>query len=515
MTRRAWWPRADEWLAPAASGFILALSYPPLHSLLPPFVGLVPLALWLHALPADREGSWAAVRGGAVFGVAYFGLMLYWLLFAVGRFTPLAVPAFLTVVGTLALAAGAVCRLLHVGLHGARLPVWVVLPVVWTAFEWGLASVPGTMAFSWLGLGTALTGFPRLVGIAEVVGSRGVTFWLALVNGLVATAILRRGSGGAAWRLALAAVVVGVGPAAWGVHRAARLDLRVAARVAVVQPNVSEEVRLTDASDDSTITALNRLLPTLGPGEADLVALPEVLFRTASAERVLGSHVREAGAPFLFGAIGRDSITGAVHNSALALEPGGLADFRYDKRRLVPFAERVPFLPGGSATTLERFGSYAAGVGWPLYDWADTSFGVLICYESAFPEIARQLRLEGADVLVNITNDAWFGTSDWLGRTSALWQHPAHLVMRAIENRVGIARAANTGLSLYVDPVGRVHDVLELEREGVGLARVQTTGVLTTYSRHGDLVGPASGALAVLVLLLGLKGVRRGQAGVS
>jgi apolipoprotein N-acyltransferase len=125
-------------------------------------------------------------------------------------------------------------------------------------------------------------------------------------------------------------------------------------------------------------------------------------------------------------------------------------------------------------------------------------FGVLICYESAFEDLARRYRRDGADFLANITNDAWFG------RTAAPYQHAAHLVMRAIETRMGVARAANTGISEYVDPLGRSYDRTPLEVQRVEADTVWTTSGRTIYVRLGDWVGLLSlvGSAALCVAAL-------------
>ncbi|KPK56682.1 MAG: hypothetical protein AMS21_12580, partial [Gemmatimonas sp. SG8_38_2] len=132
----------------------------------------------------------------------------------------------------------------------------------------------------------------------------------------------------------------------------------------------------------------------------------------------------------------------------------------------------------------------------------NTGFGVLICYESIFPQLSRTYRKNGAEFLVNITNDAWFGRQHpWWSQTSALFQHPAHLVMRAIENRVGIARAANTGISLFVDPRGRVSQATPLFQPETRVGTVETTDGLTLYSRTGDWPGWLCALASVLALL--------------
>ncbi|GMV05423.1 MAG: hypothetical protein AMXMBFR53_17020 [Gemmatimonadota bacterium] len=488
---------------------LLAASFPPLHPLLLPLVGMVPFVLWVAGLDPGAGGRWAAVRGSLVFGALYFGILFYWILVALVWFTSLAVLAWAGAMVLLMALAALVGWTLHRAVHDLRAPLWLALPVVWTAGEWFRAHWPGPLAFPWLGLGTSLTGFPELVGMAEVVGARGVTFWVVLVNGLVASLVVapppRR-------RRALAAAAVVVLPPAWGVWRAETLQLVPVARVAVVQPSVPEHVKLDPpAALDSTFASLDRLLPRIAPGSVDLVVLPEVAFTTyprwAGAawvtERVQG-YAREVGAPLLFGSLGftEDGHGGTVpYNSAFLMEPKGLADYQYDKRYLVPVVERVPLLPDAWLRRLPYFGKFGRGEGWPLAEVDGVLYGTLVCYESTYPQAARAFRKEGADVLINITNDAWYGREPWWTRTTALWQHPAHLVMRAIENRMGVARAANTGISLFVDPVGRVHDATPLFQADVRVGEVTTTPVLTAYTRYGDVVGNGSAAAALLVLL--------------
>ena len=505
------------------SAALLALSYPPLHPFVLPFVGLVPFALWVADLPPGREGRDAARRGAVVFGAVYFGVVFYWILFALIWFTKLAIVAFAATLGILVVMTTVFAWLLHHGLHTTRLPLWVVLPVTWTALEWARAHLPSTLAFPWLGLGTSLTGFPEAVGIAEIVGARGVTFWIVLVNALLAGILVRVREGRGWFRdVAVLGLVFGA-PIVWGVWRAGTLELRDAVTVAVVQPNIPEHVKLdTQVGIDSTLASLDRLMPRVEPGSVDLVVLPEVtlsLFARAPgsgpAVDRLQAHSRETGAPLLFGALGYsfDGLAGVEptvtpYNSAFLMEPQGLTDFEYDKRYLVPIVERVPFVPARLFGGLQYFGAYGVGEGWPLAEVDDVLVGVLICYESTYPSAARALRNAGADIVVNITNDAWYGREPLYARTTALWQHPAHLVMRAIENRIGVARSANTGISLFVDPLGEVYSATSLFEEDVRIDVVRTTDVLTFYTRYGDLVGTGA-ALAALCLAVAVLGPLR------
>ena len=506
-----------------ASGLLLALCFPPLHPLILPFVALVPFAVWAHDLPAGAEGRWAACRGGVLLGAVYFSLLLYWIVVALLRVTPLGIVAFAMVIGGLAALTGAFAWLLHRALHTARAPLWLALPVGWTSLEWVMAHLPDTLAFPWLGLGTSLTAFPELVGIAEIVGARGVTFWIALVNGLVAVLVVRRRERRlrAALSGGLVTVVVLIAPMVWGVWRASSLDLRPAARVAVIQPNIAQDLRFEPAlARDSTFAALDRLVPMIVPGTVELVVLPEMTVNTLMVDGVgahpettrLQAYSRALGAPVLFGGLGSDragadttprrEAHATVYNSAFLMRPSGLAEYRYDKRHLVPVVERVPFLPARLAREERSLGVYGVGESGQLAEVGNTAFGVLICYESAYAAASRAYRMEGADVLVNITNDAWYGRASTNTWTTALWQHPAHLVMRAIENRVGVARSANTGISLFVDPVGRMHEPTRLFEEDVRVAEVLTTDILTVYTRYGDLLGNACAAASLALMVL-------------
>jgi apolipoprotein N-acyltransferase len=170
----------------------------------------------------------------------------------------------------------------------------------------------------------------------------------------------------------------------------------------------------------------------------------------------------------------------------------------YAKHYLVPVTERVPFVPVRlfrAVPGLARWsGGFSPGRTLPVYSVGIGRFGVLICYESAFEDFPRKYRAQGADFLVNVTNDAWFG------RTNAPSQHASHLVLRAIETRMGVARAANSGISGFLDPLGRMYATTKLDEEAVVVDRLLTSDVITLYVRLGDWVG-------LLVVLATLGGI--------
>jgi apolipoprotein N-acyltransferase len=530
-------PERGDRLLLALAALLAVMAFPPFHLLIPSFVALVPLAVWVADQNGERDASERVFRGGVWFGALYFGLLLYWMPLALVPFTWWAGPVYLSVVMVLALGAGSFTWSLH-RLIRDGVPLWVALPLTWTALEWLRSHAPGGLAFPWLGLGTSLTGYPELVGAAELVGARGITLWLALLNGLVAEAVraarLQPGvhPGGvpvgalegaregapASLRWAAAFVLVLAVPAAWGYWRANTLIVRAVGEVAVVQPNIAAQFRLDGAkSNDSTEASLTRLLSEgdgLSPAGPDLVVWPEMTFfgpietDRSLRERVLAVAERWA-VPVVFGAIGQ-SVTDEsdlipLNSAFLTGRDGRLAGFRYDKHRLVPLVEAVPFRRGGWKEEGAGVDSYGRGVEWPLGTMENGArFGILICSESMYASHARRFRLAGADFFLNLTNDGWLGGERWYTRTAALWQHPAHLVMRAIEQRVGVARAANTGFSLFVDPLGRVYGRTELFEAVVSSETIYTTDVLTVYTRTGDVAGWAALLLTLGLLLIPL-----------
>ena len=479
---------------------------------MPSFVALVPFAVWVARLPDDAGAAAASARGGFVLGVVFHGILLHWVVPALAWVTPLAVPVFLAMLALLSGLSALFGAALHRALHVHRVPIWLALPVTWTGVEWLQGHLPGALAFPWLGLGTSLTRFPEFVGIAELVGARGVTFWLALANGVLASLVLgwrahpagprpRRPALRVGGLLALAGVVVL--PAAWGTIRAVTLETRPAARLAVGHMDVPAELRADPGAwHEATRGTLRTAALALTGADVDLVILPEgLLVHDAAGAGAMTDELEtlaaSVDAPVLFGAYVPGG-EGAPRNTALLMGRSGPGDYRYEKRRLVPVVETA-LLVGGGRSRGGALGGFERGDGTGLLQLEGRAFGVLICYEAAFARDARARSGAGAEVLLNLTNDGWFGVAGPSGRM-ALHQHAAHLIMRAIESRRGAARAANGGFSFFVDPVGRVHDAAAPGDTGMRVATVFTSDITTFHARYGDLIGPAS-ALALLLFV--------------
>lgn len=532
------------------SGVLLGLAHPPFHLLVPSFVALVPFLVWLERLPPGAEGRRQARRGGFFLGLVYYALVFYWLLVALVFYTAWAVPAFLAPVLILSGFLSWMCGAVRSVRERLGWPIWAALPVFWTANEWLRAHL-SDVAFPWMQLGDTLTGFPWLIGAADLVGSRGLSFWLVLVNGLIAAIWLasrtrdrtpqRAGAPARSWiRLGLVLAVVVTIPVGYSLARWWTIDLRPVARVGVVQPNVPEDLKLQrtlaiDAGQRGTTSLVQAWRG--GAADLDLLILPESVLPDIvdpidalgrpgrpDLEAWIGALADDVGAPVLYGALGGTDYGDGeweYFNSAFLVNETGARIARYDKRFLVPVVERVPFLDPRWFAGLDYFGGFGVG------EWSQpyaipgrsgngeraASFGVMICYESIFSPLALHYRRTGADFLVNITNDAWFGRESWWSRSSALWQHPAHLVMRAIETRTGIARSANTGISEIVDPLGRTSHETPLFEPAAFAGEVMTTDGLTLYVRFGDVVGWGAVLLAIMGLIQSVRKARAANRG--
>jgi apolipoprotein N-acyltransferase len=485
-------PRRD-WLLIVAGAVLLVVAYPPLHLFVPSFICLIP-AVWLISVGAEDERP---IRRHLVQGFWYGfisnGLVLYWMVFALWRFTRLSVLGYLATIAILAGYAAVIFALTGWIRRRTRVSILVVFPVLWTTAEW-LVGHQGDIRFPWLGLGTSLTGFPMVVQIADVIGARGITLLLAIANTSLAVAWLARSDIRRSLTLVVSVAVGILLAGSYGFMRMRTVALRPVGTVAVIQPNVQFDEKNRRELQDSIFNETLRLSQSTVAGvNPDMViwpesAVPDYLFRNPHWEDSISAHTLASGVPLLTGGLhvvwGDNREEYEYFNSAFLFDVEGRSDRSpvYHKRYLVPIVERVPFL-NPRWFNLKWFGGFGIGDFGELYEVELGRFGVFICYESIFEDVTRRYRSRGADFVVNVTNDAWYGN------TSAPYQHAAHLVMRAIENRVGIARAANSGISEFVDPLGREHKRTRLEVRTFAADTLMTSDSTTVYTRLGDWVG--------------------------
>jgi len=295
----------------------------------------------------------------------------------------------------------------------------------------------------------------------------------------------------------LATVALAWGYGAW---RMGTLPTRAVGVVGMIQPNEAFNEKWQRPPDSVVAKLLDLTRRVRAQYRPDVIfwpeaALPGWLDQQPAWDDSIARLVRESHTPMLVGGLHVEWLTGGAYrgyNAAFFYDSTGA--WRrwpiYEKHYLVPVVERVPFVPVSWFRRVPGLARWSGGFGrgrdLPVYPTGIGRFGVLICYESAFEDLPRGYRRAGADFLVNITNDAWFG------RTAAPYQHASHLVLRAIETRMGVARAANSGVSEVVDPLGRVSNATELDQEAIVGATLRTSDVRTLYVRLGDWVGMLS-----------------------
>lgn len=444
------------------------------------WVALVPLFLAL-----DGAGGRRGALLGLLFGVVFFGLE-FSSLASLGQFIG---PVVVLVCAGLALYGG-----LFGALFGALAGRWGS-PLLW-AGAWALVEAlraAGPLGFTFGSLPTTLVGSPFLPA-AAIGGPWVVSLALAWTN-----ACLARGLRAREWLLGTAIgplLLLGLASLPAGTHDAGSL------RVALVQPNIPKADQLDPWLLEDHLAAYRGLLDGLRP-PLDLVVLPEnalpwLLDRPAEFSVFQGA-ARRLGAPLALGSADFDGER--VYNQVFVLDPHGEIAGAYAKTRLVPFGEYVPgrefWLRVGLGSLIEPFlpfdqspGEAVAPVG---------NLGFMICFESTFPGVARELVLRGAEVLVVPTNDAWFG------RTRILWEHYAFAALRAAETGRSVLQVGHTGVSGGWNARGREIGRLPPWTRGTMVLEVPVRSGLTPYARWGD--GPAL-AIAGLVSLVGLRAGR-------
>ncbi len=367
---------------------------------------------------------------------------------------------------------------LYKGLHlaafaalaGFLMREWWAIPAV-AALWAGLERTHGYFGFAWLDLGNAGIDMPLPMRLAPVTGVYGLSFVFAMLGCAVAAVWLRKPRRELAWLLMLVPLIA--------LPRPPR-PAPASQKALLVQPNIDTELTWTE---DTLRTTEQKLALLSRASGVDVILWPEVpapffvndaMFRDYTAGIARASEI-----PFLFGAVGATPQREPL-NSAVMMDASGKTVDRYDKIHLVPFGEFVPPLFGWVNRITKETGDFAAGnrvVVFPLNGHKASAF---ICYESAFPDLVREFVNSGAEVLVNLSNDGYFG------RSAAREQHLEIVRMRAAENRRWILRATNDGITAAIDPRGRVADRLIPFEETASLLGYNYESTQTPYTRSGD-----------------------------
>lgn len=486
------------------------------------FVALTPL---LYIALYARPGR--SALAGFVFGLIYHLALLYWILIVLGRYGGLplwiTLPALFLLAAYMACFSAAFCWMLSLlagrSWHRER-PVATLVwsaPVLWTGLDY-LRSILFS-GFPWMDLGYGLFGQPHLIQAADIGGHHLITFALVLANGIL-VGIADRQRRDVRWdlylerRLLLAAIFLLVFIGGYSVVRFQVADSiasrSMQARVAVVQGNIDQATKWSPATREATVaTYLKLSRQVIQNMETELVIWPETALPFFPQKDALINRVVEfatsantwllTGAPLYTLPQGNDDNDRIRYwNGAILVGPGGRTGGQYAKQHLVPFGEYVPlrrFLPF-LEPLVESIGDFSSGTEKGPLALGPMYLGMLICYESIFPDIAHESVIRGANLLVNITNDAWYG------RSSAPYQSMAMAVFRAVENKRTLIRAANTGISGFIDPLGRITAQSDIFTEAALTAQAPMLGLTTVFNRGGFRFGAVCAFLVPLMLAL-------------
>jgi apolipoprotein N-acyltransferase len=492
---------------------LLALSFPKFGH---PAFGWIALAPLLAALMPDRGRSLARAFGlGLTTGIVYFAGTLYWITTVMvvygglSRWVAVLVNALL--VAYLALFPGmfaVVMRRLLI-LYGAR--GLMAAPLVWVATELGRRHLFG--GFPWVLLGYSQATTLPVAQLASLFGVYGVSALVASVSAAAsfcaATSSVRdRGKAAGAVALLLVAVAV------WGSRRAARAEWAGEGeplQVGLIQGNVDVSEKGEIGRGASIFQNYLRMTrQAIGAG-AELVVWPEsstpfAFEEDPSSAAQVRTLARQARVPILFGSdefewrvVDNRRVVDRSFNSAFLVRADGSTAGVYRKIHLVPFGEYVPLkrLLFFAAPLVEAVGSgFDAGQDATLLPVGGHWISVAICYEIVYPDLVRQFVRGGSELLMTMTNDAWFGA------TSAPYQHFAQASMRAIEEGRYLVRSANTGISGIVDPYGRILAQTDIFRPAVVVGTVRFLKESTIYARIGDAFPYASVVITFTLLVL-------------
>jgi apolipoprotein N-acyltransferase len=507
----------SAWLLVALSSLLQVLIFPLPGLYILSWVAFAPLIVaLLRARPAgvlEMEGSLnlQAAKPGQAFllaytsGILWYGGTCYWIYNTMHEHGGLSAPVALLALFLFCLYLG-----LYHGLFGLLLSLAVgpgrdnrrallAAPFLWVAVELARERVTG---FPWNLLGTAQVDNISLSRITTWTGVYGVSFEIMLVNVAVAAAFLVPKKKRSTLLVAslVAAAVLQAGrlvdaPALPADHTALLVQENLPVDANWTREAFQRTLRdLAELSVNTSVkpTASGAGAPESKPGEVDLIVWPESpapfftndpLFREP-----LSRMARDAHSWVVTGAIGSTPAmqgggsAAEVFNSAALISPGGDWTARYDKVHLVPFGEYLPFprLFAFAGGLTKEVGEFQTGASREPLDAGGTRLGVFICYESVFPSEVRQFANNGAQVLVNLSNDGWYGDS------GAYAQHLNQTRMRAIENDRWILSATNTGVTASIDAYGRTVARMPRKERGALVAPYALSSVTTFYTRNGD-----------------------------
>lgn len=482
------------------AGFLLSFAFAPYPTRFLAFFALIPL-FWII------EEEKKVFLHGWIYGLGYAAGQMWWLLTQSYPLRPFI--RFLLIVGVFLLVA---YLALFPGLFASvtkRTGLWTA-PLIWPAVE--LIRELTDLAFPWEFLGYSMTPWPIFSQTASLWGVYGLGALLVLVNLCLYKLIrgFRHAKTWLVWGTTLGGTLLFV--LGFGAVRLWTATTKTTMKVALIQPNVPTVMKGSRNLYDSLIISLHEQTRQAAGYDPDLILYPETATYVDIARPIEYSfaYLNLVDSLDVYLATGfphmvRDQGRRRFANSATLIHPDGTIDLVYIKIRVAPFGETIPFehvLPFLSKIDVQG-GHHFRGSEYVVYEDAPQPFSFLICYEAIFPHLTRTFVNRGARMLCAVTNDVWFGQ-----RQGPL-QHAEMAVMRAVENGVPLIRAANNGVSMIVDPYGRVKERSELLVKTIVKGEVSAAVGPTAYTRIGYLFPYLAAGFAVVMLVM--RAIQRGK----
>jgi apolipoprotein N-acyltransferase len=478
------------------SAILMSLSFHPLGLHFLAWFGLLPLLFAVENL--SPRSSFVS---GIFFGFILSMSSLFWLVFLQIEINIKVLMIF-----------GLVLMFLYIGLYfgvslliANRIGIWF-LPLAISGLEFlrGL----GELGFPWLTLGYTQARYPLVIQQASLYGVYGVSLWLVLFNVSLYKFIKIKQI-----KYLIITVFIFVLPLLYGVLRMKK-PAGEYVTIGIVQPNIDPNLKFTRAMRDESFNRLIRSseecasISVRETGDSiSLIVWPETaipLFLTMSDEHqsLVTELANRIHAPVFTGTPLYDRATRGVYNGAILVEPEHGITQEYRKMHLVPFGEHIPFdryIPLFRKIDFGE-GDYLPGSECTVFKTNGLAFSCLICFESIFTDLSREFVNRGAHLLVNITNDGWFG------KISGAQQHNDMAIVRAVENGVVLARSANTGISMVVDQYGRILEETPLFEQGFIVRRISIKPIRTLYRSIGDIISILSLIICTVLLVMTLCG---------
>lgn len=478
-----WHTRA---LLAAGSAVALGLSFPNYNLSLLAWlsVGMLILAS-VGARPAE------SLAYGFIHGQLFYPVCLPWIAVVIKQYGDVDPWTSAGVVALIGFAGGIIWSTFSFSIawtaRRSKLLACVLAPFFWVTLEFARTHLP-YIGFPWNLTGYAARSSLALTQIASVTGIYGLSFLIAAVSSLAAYAVMVRTT--RAWKTLMIAVAALIAVAIVGGYLVPRAQPRFTAHLVQTNFPQSEHYPANWMQVHAPeLDQLERISVEAAKRQPGLIVWPETPAPFSMQDPVFAARAQriavESGSYFLVGAVDwHRALQGEwqAGNSAILLDPAGRRAFSYDKVHLVPFGEYVPlrqWIKFAGRLTAD-ISDFTPGATWGVGATPEGRFGVFICYEAIFPGEIRHFAANGAQLLINISNDGWFG------RSAAPEQHLMMARVRAIENRRWLLRDTNNGFTESIDPYGRTVASMPTDIRGQLDAPYDYRSDLTLYARFGD-----------------------------